>query len=80
MADHHHDESLVDKAKDTLGMGDEHGRSGDTLGTSDDHTGSDRPDGWAGVTDALDEPVNRPMGPDYAAERTAGDDSPREPA
>ena len=33
----------------------------------DDALDSDRPGGWAGVPEAIDQPVNRPAGPDYGA-------------
>ena len=33
----------------------------------DDALETDRPGGWAGVPEALDETVNRPAGPDYGA-------------
>ena len=40
----------------------------DTLVTDrDDALETDRPGGWAGVPDALDDTVNRPAGPDYGA-------------
>ncbi|HEX2883170.1 MAG TPA: hypothetical protein VHQ42_01225 [Candidatus Limnocylindria bacterium] len=57
----HDNDSIVDKIKDALGMG-----------TDDDHVATDaaldadRPEGWAGVDDALGGTANRPAGPDYA--------------
>ena len=33
----------------------------------DDALETDRPGGWAGVPESLDETVNRPAGPDYGA-------------
>ena len=52
----HDDESVVDKAKDAIGLDD------------DDNTDSDeRPGGWAGVDDALGG-ADRPAGSIYGAE------------
>jgi hypothetical protein len=56
MADH--DESLIDKVKNALGMGDDDRRDADRATTAErepdthDDLGADRPDGWAGVPDA----------------------------
>ena len=51
MADHH-DESLIDKVKNALGMGDDHGEE-----QGEDH-GDERAEGWAGVPEALHEDVS----------------------
>ncbi len=68
----HGNESLIDKVKNALGMGaheheheHEHERGPDSA--RDD---SDRPEGWAGVDDALGGTENRPAGPDYGASGT----------
>lgn len=47
-----HDESLIDKAKRALGMGEPHERT-DLPGETD---AADRPEGWAGVPDAAEGP------------------------
>lgn len=47
-----HDESLIDKAKRALGVGQPDERT-DVPGETD---AGDRPDGWAGVPDAAEEP------------------------
>lgn len=67
--DHEHD-GPIDKIKDGLGM-DSH----DEPGThSHGDLDADRPSGWAGVDDALRDPVNRPAGPDYGADDTTDRD------
>lgn len=52
----HHDESLIDKVKNALGMGDD-GRDQDTEGATATTTrtdgGDERAEGWAGVPEAL---------------------------
>ena len=80
------DESLIDKVKNAFGMGsdDEHeheGHSHDDPLHGDhghDQAADERPEGWAGVDDALGGTGNRPAGPDYAAQDLPagiGDDS-----
>ncbi len=59
----HENESIVDKIKDALGMGTEDDRA-----TTQPDLDADRPEGWAGVDDALGGTANRPAGPDYAAD------------
>lgn len=51
--DHHEDESLLDKVKNALGMGD------DDRHTPDAEADSGRADGWAGVPEALHEDPDR---------------------
>ena len=52
----HHDESLIDKVKNALGMGDD-GQDQDTEGATATTTrtdgGEERAEGWAGVPEAL---------------------------
>lgn len=54
---HHEDESLIDKVKNALGMGDdhdEHGHEHDAgASTRTDAAADERADGWAGVPEAL---------------------------
>lgn len=57
----HGNESFVDKIKDALGMGTDEDRP-----TAPADLDADRPDGWAGVDEALGGTENRPAGPDYA--------------
>ncbi len=38
-----------------------------TIDADEEALEGDRPSGWAGVTDALDDTENRPAGPDYGA-------------
>ena len=63
----HREEGPIDRIKDALDVGDEP-RTAD----SDDDLAADRPSGWAGVTDALDDTANRPAGPDYGADEGVG--------
>lgn len=48
----HHDESLIDKVKNALGMGDDDHDHDEADATRGEDTG-DRADGWAGVPEAL---------------------------
>jgi hypothetical protein len=61
----HENEGIVDKIKDALGIG-----ADDDLATTPDRADldADRPEGWAGVDDALGGTENRPAGPDYGAD------------
>lgn len=91
MSDHNRDESLIDKVKNAFGMGSDDEHSHDEHAHGDhqhdehapgdhahDESATERPDGWAGVDDALGGTENRPAGPDYAAQDAPagiGDDS-----
>ncbi len=87
----HQDESLIDKVKNAFGMGSDDVHSHDDHAHGDhghgdhghgdhghDQAAEERPEGWAGVDDALGGTENRPTGPDYAAQDLPagiGDDS-----
>lgn len=59
MTDHRDDDSIVDRAKDAIG-----------IHADDDDTGDDRPAGWAGVDDALGGADQEPGSVYEAEERT----------
>ena len=61
-----HDDSLMDKVKNAVGMGDdEHENHGGQAADTDPLDTSQRTEGWAGVDEALGGTDNRPAGPDY---------------
>lgn len=60
MTDHRDDDSIVDRAKDAIGI----------HADDDDGTGDDRPAGWAGVDDALGGADQEPGSVYEAEERT----------
>ena len=63
----HRDDSLLDKAKDAVGMDNDDD-------TATDEGSTDRPSGWAGVDDALGG-ADREAGSVYEAEETDDDTS-----
>ena len=59
----HRDESLLDKLKGALGMGQDE----PTEARHEEPLAADRTEGWAGVDEALAGEGDRPAGPDYGA-------------